>query len=52
MINKRAGSAIGLGIVFGLTIGAAFDQVGVGLALGICFGAAFESRRRQDPDDH
>ena len=52
MVTKRSKSSnVGLGIVLGITFGAAFDNVGLGLALGICIGAALDARRQDDPDD-
>ena len=32
-------SFVGIGLVFGVAIGAATDHVGIGVALGIVFGA-------------
>ncbi len=52
MVTKRSTSSnTGLGIVLGISIGAAFDNVGVGLVLGICLGAALDARRQRNQDD-
>ena len=46
--HHRTGTGAALGMVFGIAIGAATDNVGawlaIGLALGAAFGAAFEGR--------
>ncbi len=44
---------IGLGIVLGTALGAAFDNVGLGIALGIVFGAGIEygNRKKDESDD-
>ena len=41
--NNPIGKYVGLGIVFGMLIGSAMDNVGTGLALGIIFGACIGS---------
>ncbi len=46
-------SIIGLGIVIGVGIGAALNNVGIGVALGVALGAAIEmfASRKQDNDN-
>ena len=43
--TSRIGIFVGIGLVFGVALGAAFDNVaigaGIGLILGAAFGAAF-----------
>ena len=36
---------IGIGLVIGIAIGAAIDNVGLGIALGLVFGAAIASNQ-------
>ena len=42
----------GLGIVFGVAIGAALDSIGIGVALGLAIGAGIGSwlKMKQDTD--
>ena len=50
--NPYPGLAVGLGLVIGIAIGAAMDNVGVGVALGLVFGAAIGvARSRQGNAD-
>lgn len=40
----KKGSGIGLGMIFGVAIGIATDNIGLWIALGIVFGSAYETR--------
>lgn len=42
----------GLGLVFGVAIGAALDEIGTGVALGLAIGAGIGawSKKKQDTD--
>lgn len=42
--HHGAGTGAALGMVFGIVIGAATDNVGAWLAIGLALGAAFEGR--------
>lgn len=43
---------IGVGIAFGVALGAAMDNVGVGIALGVAFGASLgEKYGKPEPTD-
>jgi len=32
----------GIGIIFGVSLGAAFDNIGLGISLGLVFGVAWQ----------
>lgn len=38
---SRIGIFVGVGLVFGIVLGAAFDNTGIGAAIGLILGAAF-----------
>lgn len=45
--NKKKGTFIGLGLIFGTLVGVLTDSVGLWLSLGIVFGASMEMKNKE-----
>ena len=52
---KRPANMIAAGLVIGVGVGAAIDNIGAGIAIGIAIGAALSRRgscTRENPEDN
>lgn len=50
--KPQFGLTVGVGLVIGIAVGAALDNVGMGVALGLIFGAGIgATRSKQDNAD-